>query len=60
MWKDYLEVHHSISKDYEIKSVRIKNFEMNSLLTELSGNYEFTIQVEDRTTSTLVPFKLIK
>lgn len=60
MWKDYLEVHHSISKDYEIKSVRIKDFEMNSLLTELSGNYEFTIQVEDRTTSALVPFKLIK
>lgn len=60
MWKDYLEVHNLISKDYEIKGVRVKDFEMNSSLTELIGNYEFTVQDEDRTASTLVPFKLIK
>lgn len=60
MWKDYLEVHNLISKDYKIKGVRVKDFEMNSSLTELIGNYEFTVQDEDRTASTLVPFKLIK
>ena len=29
-------------------------------VTELSGNYEFTIQVKDRTASTLFSCKLIK